>query len=71
MCRHSYYYEGCRTYGSNIPTFAQGAYFPGDEPGVRCKLYDYCEDPETCPDNTDIANADYELGGMYDLGIGR
>ena len=50
MCQHSYYYPGHRTYGDNIPGFAQGAYFPGDEPGERCRLTDdYCE-LETCPE---------------------
>lgn len=44
MCQHSYEYDGFRTYGSNIPCCAQGAYFPGDEPGTRCTLTgDYCE----------------------------
>ena len=36
MCQHQYHHEGHRTYGANIPGFAQGAYFPGDEPGPRC-----------------------------------
>ena len=50
MCQHSHYYPGHRSYGGNIPGYAQGAYFPGDEPGERCELTgDYC-DPETCPE---------------------
>lgn len=38
MCRHSYDYQGHRSYGDTIPGFAQGAHFPGDEPGRRCRL---------------------------------
>lgn len=50
MCQHSYYYQGYRSYGDNIPGFAQGAYYPGDEPGDRCLLTDdYCN-PDTCPE---------------------
>lgn len=50
MCQHSYYYQGYRSYGDNIPGFAQGAYYPGDEPGMRCKLSggDLCRE-ERCP----------------------
>jgi len=48
MCQHSYEYEGHRTYGANIPGYAQGMYFPGDEPGTRCNLTgDPCT-PEDC-----------------------
>lgn len=53
MCEHSYEYQGYRTYGGDIPARAYGAYFPGDESGMRCKLYDYCEDCDNCPDNTE------------------
>ncbi len=50
MCRHCYHYPGHRTWGGDIPGYAQGAYFPGDEPGERCRLTDdYC-DQETCPE---------------------
>ena len=50
MCQHSYYHPGHRTYGDNIPGYAQGAYFPGDEPGERCRLTDdYCG-PDACPE---------------------
>lgn len=38
MCEHQYEYEGHRSFGDNIPGYAQGAYFPGDEPGTRCEL---------------------------------
>lgn len=50
-CTHQYDYEGCRSYGANIPGSCQGAYFPGDEPGIRCNLTgNYCQDPEgDCP----------------------
>lgn len=46
-CRHAYWREGFRSYGSNIPDSCQGAYFPGDEPGWFCDLYkDFCGNPE-------------------------
>lgn len=54
MCKHQYEYEGFRSFGDNIPGYAQGAYFPGDEPGTRCKLTgkscgNVCGDtPEKC-----------------------
>ena len=38
MCQHQYHHEGHRTYGANIPGFAQGAFFPGEQPGPRCNL---------------------------------
>ena len=52
LCEHRYYYQGHRTFGDNIPGYAQGAYFPGDEPGIRCKLSggDHCCE-EMCPLN--------------------
>lgn len=61
MCQHSYEYEGYRSFGDNIPGYAQGAYFPGDEPGTRCELTgeacgNICGDaPHTCAaiDETD------------------
>lgn len=43
-CSHCYYSDGHRTYGANVPGFAQGAYFPGDEPGDYCDLT-----KEPCP----------------------
>ena len=55
MCPHSEYRSGCRSYGRNIPADAQGAYFPGDEPGDYCKLTDcLCDrdeegEPCECP----------------------
>lgn len=55
MCQYSYEYEGNRTYGSNVPGYAQGAYFPGDEPGERCMLTgEYC-DPDTCSEKEEKA----------------
>ena len=57
MCQHSYEYSGHRSYGDNIPGYAQGAYFPGDEPGTRCRLSgDACgnpcgDTPEDCAAN--------------------
>lgn len=61
-CLHEYEYEGCRTYGANIPGYAQGAYFPGDAPGLRRKLTgEGCpdqggEDPQAC---AKTANTEY------------
>lgn len=55
MCKYQYEYEGYRSFGDNIPGYAQGAYFPGDEPGMRCKLTgEACgnisgDTPENCP----------------------
>lgn len=37
-CMNQYEREGYRSFGDNIPTSCQGAYFPGDEPGTACKL---------------------------------
>jgi len=37
-CRHRKYHAAQRTYGSNIPYYAQGAVFPGDDAGHRCEL---------------------------------
>lgn len=37
-CFHQYEYEGYRTYSTYIPCSAQGAYFPGDEPGTYCDI---------------------------------
>ena len=51
MCPHEYEYAGHRTYGDNIPGFAQGAYFPGDEPGTRCKLTGEGCEPDECEHN--------------------
>lgn len=46
-CNYQYFYKGCRSYGSNIPPSCQGAYFPGDEPGIYCELTrKMCQDPE-------------------------
>lgn len=43
MCRHSYHSKGHKTFSANVPLSAQGCYFPGDEPGLKCK-HNY----ETC-----------------------
>ena len=59
-CKHRYFFEGYRTYGNNIPYYAQGSYFPGDEPGWLCKLEGFeCNEEgpdggvEDCPCKTD------------------
>jgi hypothetical protein len=54
MCQHKYDHPGHRTYGDNIPGYAQVAYFPGDEPGDHCRLNeDACagESSPECPNN--------------------
>lgn len=56
MCKYLYWDEGHRSFGDNIPGYAQGAYFPGDEPGWRCWLTrepcpaESVEDEEGCED---------------------
>ena len=61
LCEHRYYYQGHRTFGGNIPGYAQRMYFPGDEPGMRCELSggDPCWE-EACPLN-DEAQEDAEV----------
>lgn len=51
MCQHRYEYQGRRTYGDNIPGYAQGAFFPDDTPGARCRLTgETCDNPAgDCP----------------------
>ena len=36
MC--TFFADGYRSYGDNIPGYAMGAYFPGDEPEIRCEI---------------------------------
>lgn len=54
MCKNSYYRKGYRTFSDSVPGFAQGCYFPGDEPGIYCKLskgkcyIEYSESPDDC-----------------------
>ena len=38
MCHYAYEYKGYRSSGGNLPGYAQGAYFPGDEPDVYCSM---------------------------------
>ena len=52
MCQHQSYDEGRPSYGGNIPDFARGAAFPGEEAGPRCDLSgDLCPggDSRACP----------------------
>lgn len=51
-CPHRYYSAGRAAKGGNIPPFAVGAYFPGDEPGFRCEqTLEMCSDfPPDCPE---------------------
>lgn len=45
-CQHRRYQSGHRSRGANLPGYAQGAYFPGDEPGCVCDLAGcFCEEP--------------------------
>lgn len=44
-CPYREYRRGVAGSGSNVPGFARGAYFPGDEPGHYCAHTGYsCED---------------------------
>lgn len=38
FCKFAEFHKGYRTISHNVPGYAQGAYFPGDEPGYRCTL---------------------------------
>jgi len=52
MCEHlGEYYQGYRSYGGDVPGYAQGCYYPGDEPGYRCDLTGERCDPDQCPCN--------------------
>lgn len=51
-CFHMVYKQGTRTRSAYVPGYAQGVYFPGDEPGEYCKICD-----ELCP-NVDGSNPD-------------
>lgn len=43
-CPHMRYRKGTRTYSAYVPSYAQGAFFPGDEPGEYCRICDeLCE----------------------------
>jgi hypothetical protein len=48
MCRYAYESPGHAIHGGNYPTYAQGAYLPGDEPGTRCSITRDTCDPTTC-----------------------
>ena len=41
------YEKGYRAFSDRVPGYAQGAYFPGDEPGYRCKASgELCGNPD-------------------------
>lgn len=41
------YCKGYRTFSPSVPAYAQGAYFPGDEPGYLCKKFgELCGNPD-------------------------
>ena len=52
MCEHSYEYKGYRSFGADVPDLMQGCFYPGDEPGLRCRLTDEPCDPDECPLNS-------------------
>lgn len=77
-CKHYYYSRGFRqTRASNVPPMMWGCYYPGDEPGYRCKLHDECdydffEAEECCEDFShggdpyeDYAISRYEIDRMF------
>lgn len=46
-CSQMFYHEGHKTYSAYVPDNCQGAYFPGDEPGYRCRATNSsCTDPD-------------------------
>lgn len=46
-CPHARWKEGIRTYSDRVPGYAQGAYFPDDEPGYFCtQAGQMCTDPD-------------------------
>lgn len=50
MCLHlGDWSPGYRSWGDDIPGFAQGCYFPGDEPGYLCTITGEVCDPDNCP----------------------
>ena len=54
MCQHlGEYSAGFRSWGGDVPGYAQGCYYPGDEPGYRCKLTDEICDPDQCHQQND------------------
>jgi hypothetical protein len=50
-CPHRRYHPGGAAYGLDVPAFAMGAPYPGDEPGYRCAQGgDICTPyPPDCP----------------------
>lgn len=50
-CPHREWNAGRQSFGPAVPAFAQGACFPGDEPGARCELSGQSCDPHPafCP----------------------
>jgi len=63
MCKFLYWYEGYRSFDDNIPGYAQGAYFPGDEPGWRCSLTHEPCPAESAEDEENCAAAGFPAGG--------
>lgn len=60
MCENQFWYEGCKSYGDNIPVSAWGACAPDDEAGFMCEITgDYC-DKDACP-NYEHPKEDYLL----------
>ena len=50
MCQHlSDYAPGSKSWGDDVPGYAQGCFYPGDEPGCRCRITGELCDPDFCP----------------------
>jgi hypothetical protein len=46
-CKHRHDHPGARSFGPDIPERAQGACFPGNEPGAHCRLSgELCANPD-------------------------
>lgn len=59
-CKNQKWENGYKSYGDNVPGYAQGAYFPGDEPGIHCTITgDICpcdesNDPKDCTEYEEL-----------------
>lgn len=63
-CHYKQYRPGYRTYGDNIPGYAQGAYFPGDEPGWFCKASECLCPLEDAGDSPELCDIQEEFDGV-------
>lgn len=61
-CPYAEWKEGKKTFSHNIPGYAQGAYFPGDEEGYYCNIDgEYCSASE----HDILDNCGYEKTEYY------